>query len=113
MKPVYNAAFLAALADCADVLLPQVYGHEHADRLMLLTDANNRFATFPTLPAHSDEGKCLTETIGSFLMGPSILPDKANPAFRVFHYRTEPSFAFTDVQTYVLNLTKVALFLSI
>jgi hypothetical protein len=76
-----------------DIIKYQWWGHSHNDQFILLgkNNSNNQ-----------------VEYYSAGMVGPSIMPDKRFPAFRIYKYDTD-TFKLLDYIQYYSNLTKVIL----
>ena len=91
--PEYNTIMKQIFWDYRDVIRYQWYGHSHNDQFILFqhTDSNNKTVSF-----------------SSGIVGPSIMPDKRFPAFRIYEYNTD-TFELLDYTQYYANLTDTIL----
>lgn len=87
----YNDIMKDILWDYKDIIKYQWWGHSHNDQFVLLSKNN---------------GNNEPEYYSSGMVGPSIMPDKRFPAFRIYEYDTD-SFKLLDYTQYYSNLTKV------
>ena len=89
----YNTIMKDILWQYKDVIKYQWWGHSHNDQFILLgkNDSNNQL-----------------EYYSAGMVGPSIMPDKRFPAFRIYEYDTD-TFKLLDYTQYYSNLTKVIL----
>ena len=87
----YNDIMKDILWDYKDIIKYQWWGHSHNDQFVLLgkNNTNNEL-----------------EYYSAGMVGPSIMPDKRFPNFRIYEYDTD-SFKLLDYTQYYSNLTKV------
>ena len=89
----YNTIMKDILWEYKDIIKYQWWGHSHNDQFILLgkNDSNNQLVYY-----------------SAGMVGPSIMPDKRFPAFRIYEYDTD-TFKLLDYTQYYSNLTKVIL----
>ncbi len=89
----YNSIIKQIIWTYRDIIKYQWWGHSHNDQFILYqnTDYNNKTSSF---------------SLG--MVGPSIMPDKRFPAFRIYDYNPD-TFQLIDYTQYYCNLSKVIL----
>ena len=84
----YDMALKELVRDYSDVIRYQWFGHSHNDQFVLYKDDDHFF--------------------GTAVVGPSLMPDKRFPSFRIYQYDTT-DFTLLDYSQYVANLTDIIL----
>ena len=88
----YNAIMKQIFWDYRDVIRYQWWGHSHNDQFILYQ--------------HTDYLTNISTIHSSGMVGPSIMPDKRFPAFRIYEYDTD-TFSLIDYTQYVANLSEI------